>query len=231
MEIFKAQNWDKTIRDAGSTIPSSSGPPVLDITVDLAKPESRLTDNNAYDAEGAYSPDGKWIVFSSRRTGDSEIWVMKSDGSSPVQITKAKGYDGGPFFAPDGKRIVYRSDRKGNDLLQVFVADLAFDAEGNVTGMKEERQLTDDDNVNWGPYWHPDGKHLVYATSAHGHQNYELYTIRDDGSHPVRITHSEGFDGLPVFSPDGKWLMWSSKRTADKTTQLFLAPFTPPSDW
>ena len=211
MEIYRASDWT-----AGG---------------DLAKPENRLTDNDAYDAEGAFSPDGNWIVFGSRRTGDMEIWVMKADGSSPVQLTNAKGYDGGPFFSPDGKRIVYRSDRQGNDLLQVFVADLAFDDAGNVTGVAQERQVTNDENVNWGPYWHRDGRHLIYATSAHGHQNYELYAVREDGSHPVRITHSEGFDGLPVFSPDGQWLMWSSKRAADKTTQLFIARFTPPENW
>ena len=211
MEIYRATNWQQG--------------------ADLAKPENRLTDNDAYDAEGAFSPDGKWIVFGSRRTGDMEIWMMKSDGSNAVQITSVKGYDGGPFFSPGGKRLVYRSDRQGNDLLQVFVADLAFDEQGNITGTSQERQVTNDNNVNWGPYWHPDGRHLIFATSAHGHQNYELYAIRDDGTHPVRITHTEGFDGLPVFSPDGKWLMWSSKRAPDKATQLFLARFTPPKDW
>jgi Tol biopolymer transport system component len=218
MEIYQAKNWASSV--AGS--PKE---------VDLAKPESRLTNNDAYDAEGAYSPDGKWICFTSFRTGDSEIWVMRSDGSNPVQITHAKGYDGGPFFSPDGKRLVYRSDRKGNDLLQIFVADLAFDGQGNVTGLKAEHQLTNDQNVNWGPYWHPDGHHLIFATSRHGHQNYELYAIRDDGSHATRITYCDRFDGLPVFSPDGNYLMWSSKRTADNTTQLFLARFHPPTDW
>jgi tricorn protease-like protein len=49
--------------------------------------------------------------------------------------------------------------------------------------------------------------------------------MRVDGSHKVRITFSDGFDGLPAFSPDGKYLMWSSKRSADHTTQVFLARF------
>ena len=41
-----------------------------------------------------------------------------------------------------------------------------------------------------------------------------------------RITSREGFDGLPVFSPDGKKMMWTSKgRTADDTSQLFIADF------
>lgn len=217
MEIYRANDWQAGAAAGGAA--------------DLAKPANRLTNNDAYDAEGAFSPDGKWICFTSLRTGDAEIWVMRADGSNPVQITHAKGYDGGPFFSPDGKRLVYRSDRKGNDLLQLFVADLAFDDAGNVTGAKAERQLTDDENVNWGPSWHPDGRHLIFATSRHGHQNYELYTIRDDGTYATRITYCDGFDGLPVFSPDGKYVMWSGKRSKDNTTQLFLARFHSPTDW
>lgn len=214
MEIFRADGWREAVAKGGE--------------VDLAK--RPLTDNDVYDAEAAFSPDGKHIVFTRGAGKDADVYVMRSDGTRAVQITKAPGYDGGPFFAPDGRRLVYRSDRKGNDLLQVFVADLAFDDAGNVTGVRAERQLTDDANVNWGPYWHPGGRHIVYATSAHGHQNYELYLMRDDGSGKTRITHREGADVLPVFSPDGKWLMWTSKRTADGTTQVFAARFTMPKE-
>ena len=216
MEIYRADGWREAVGGA------------KDGMVNLAT--KAITDNNAYDAEGAYSPDGNWIVFGSRRDGDSELYVMRPDGSGVVRLTTAKGYDGGPFFSPDGKGILYRSDRKGNDLLQVFAADLAFDNDGNVTGLTNERQLTDDANVNWGPYYHPDGRHVVYATSAHGHHNYELYLMNADGSGKTRLTFRPGFDGLPVFSPDGSYLMWSSKRTADKTTQVFVARFRMPGE-
>ncbi len=187
-----------------------------------------ITNNDVYDAECAYSPDGKWICFTRGAGKDAEIYVMRADGSNTVKVVDAPGYDGGPFFSPDGKRLVYRSDRKGNDLLQIFVADLAFDETGNITGMKQERQRTNDSNVNWGPFWHPGGKHIAYATSAHGHQNYELYLMRDDGTDQTRITYANGADVLPTFSPDGKWLMWTSKRTADGTTQVFAARFKLP---
>jgi Tol biopolymer transport system component len=218
-EIFHADDWQAALLGAGGEKGAA---------VDLAK--HAITHNDAYDAECGYSPDGRWVVFSSNRDGDAELYAMRADGSDPVRLTSAKGYDGGPFFSPDGKRIVYRSDRKGNDLLQVFTADLTFGEGGRITGLDNERQLTDDANVNWGPYWHPRGRHVIYATSAHGHHNYELYWTRDDGSGRTRITHRPGFDGLPVFSPDGKWLMWSSKRTADNTTQIFAARFTPPTE-
>ena len=215
MEIFRADDWQQRIDGLDSAN-----------HVDLA--QKPLTNNDVYDAECAFSPDGKWICFTRGAAKDADIYVMRADGSNAVKVVGAGGYDGGPFFSPDGKRLVYRSDRKGNDLLQIFVADLAFDDAGNITGMRAERQLTNDNNVNWGPYWHPGGKHIVYATSLHGHQNYELYLMRDDGSQPTRITYKDGADVLPAFSPDGKWLLWTSKRTADGTTQVFAARFRLP---
>jgi Tol biopolymer transport system component len=219
MEIFRADGWDDVLKAADPLKGTN-----------LAR--HPLTDNLAYDAECAFSPDGKWIVFASDRDGDVELYVMQADGSNVTRLTHTQGYDGGPFFSPDGKRLVYRSDRQGNDLLQIFVADVVRDrSTGRITGLKRERQLTKDQHVNWGPYWHPDGKHIIYATSVHGHQNYELYLMRPDGSRKTRITFAEGFDGLPVFSPDGKYLMWSSKRSPDNTTQIFVAKFTPPAGW
>jgi WD40 repeat protein len=212
MEIYRADGWEAAVQVAG--------PGGL---VNLAL--HPLTHNHAYDAECAYSADGNWIVFTSNRSGDLELYAMHADGTHIVQLTHTRGYDGGAFFSPDGKRLVYRSDRAGNDLLQIYVATIVRDGDGQITGLKDERKLTRDQNVNWGPFWHPDGKHIIYASSAQGHQNYELYLMRVDGSHKVRITFSDGFDGLPAFSPDGKYLMWSSKRSADHTTQVFLARF------
>ena len=152
MEIFRADGWHAAIEAAE---PGK--------TVDLAK--HAITSNDGYDAEGSYSPDGRYIIFTSSIGGDMEICAMRTDGTGFVQLTHEKGYDGGPFFSPDGKRIVYRSDRKGNDLLQVFVADIVYDHVGNISGIKNEKQLNHDGNVNWGPFWHPDGKHIIYATS------------------------------------------------------------------
>src|SRR5207245_1909772 len=82
----------------------------------------RLTDAPGYDAEGSYSPDGKRIVFCSKRDGNLELYIMDADGKNVRKLTNAPGcYNGGPFFPPDGKRVIFRSDRKKKDHLQLYV--------------------------------------------------------------------------------------------------------------
>ena len=174
----------------------------------------QLTHSPGYDAECAYSPDGKRIVFTSTRDGNPELYVMDRDGSSPVRITEKEGYDGGPFFSPDGRRIIFRADRKKTDLLQIFV----IDSDG-----RNERQLTNNRAVNWGPFWHPSGERIIYATSRHGHVNYELYMCDLDGEAAERVTWWEGFDGLPAFSPGGDKLIWTTRRGDGKKSQVFIA--------
>jgi len=195
----------------------------------------RITDALGYDAEGSWSPDGRFILYTHvNEEGDGDLYIhdMATDTDTPIVV--AKGYDGGPFFSPDGSRICYRSDRRGDDLLQVYVADLVRDERGVITGIKNETALTDDGAVNWAPFFHPDGTTLVYATSRIGHHNYEVFGLDAmPGDPPLkrharRITIADGFDGLPVFSPDGKWMMWTSQRKEDAgvgTSQVWVARY------
>jgi TolB protein len=188
----------------------------------------RLTDAPGYDAEGSYSPDGKSIVFCSNRSGPEnlELYIMDKDGKNVRQLTHAPGcYNGGPFFSPDGNRVIFRSDRKKKDHLQLYV----INADGG-----GERALTDDLNwVQWGPYWYKDSKHIVYAGANHavaGRPNYDLYWMNIDTGKKVRLTHAPGADVLPVFSPDGKRLMWTSTRDGRQPSQLWIADFVPPQE-
>jgi Tol biopolymer transport system component len=95
---------------------------------------------------------------------------------------------------------------------------------------RSERQLTDNSAVNWGPFFLPDSRHIVYSTSLHGHQNYEIYLMDTETGRQERVTYHDGFDGLPVISPDGQKMLWTSKgRTVDNTSQLFIADFRAPA--
>jgi Tol biopolymer transport system component len=194
----------------------------------------RLTTARGYDAEGSYSPDGRWIVFSSMRdaynrmlstseqktleTNPSyfaEIYIMRADGSDQKRLTRASGYDGGPFFTSDGSHIVWRRfDEKG------LIADVwMMKPDGS-----EQKQITDFGSMSWAPYMHPSGRYIIFASNKLGFENFELYMVDTAGTkEPVRVTYSDGFDGLPVPSPDGKLLAWTSSRSGGSAGQLFLA--------
>ncbi|MCP3903721.1 MAG: hypothetical protein GY715_08815 [Planctomycetes bacterium] len=193
-----------------------------------------VEDPNAYLAECALNADGSKLVYCRRVESEGalggDLVIRDLRTGRDTVVADNDGYDGGPFFSPDGRSICYRSDRQGNDLLQVFVGDLSFDGRGRVTGLAREHQLTDNEHVNWAPYWHPSGRHLIYTTSELGHRNYEVFAIDapDDrgrsGNHR-RVTHADGFDGLPVFNADASLMMWTSQRDEGRTSQIWLAEF------
>lgn len=216
-----------------------------------ARNERVLFKRDDYDAEGSWSRDGRHVIHArvvgrDGGTGrvDADIWVYDTKAGAGVPLVEAPGYDGGPFFSPDEKWICYRSDRKGDDRLQLYIAELARDESGAITGIQREYQITDNEHVNWAPYWHPDGDFLVYATSQMGHWNYEVFAVELDfaqirsGRDPhenrqVRMTFANGADVLPAFSPDGKYMMWCGQRgelapgEQRPSSQLWIARLNP----
>ena len=195
----------------------------------------QLTNAPGYDAEASYSPDGKYIVFCSLRDAYpksqlspkelkqlevdpayfGEIYIMNADGSDQMRLTDSPGYDGGPFFTPDGQHIVWRH----------FTAD---GSQADIYTMRIDgsniRRLTDFKSMSWAPYFHPSGAYVIFASNKLGFSNFELYLVDGRGRHePVRVTSTDGFDGLPVFSPDGNQLCWTSNRNNQEVSQLYLA--------
>jgi Tol biopolymer transport system component len=195
---------------------------------------TNLTHVRGYDAEGCYSPDGKTIVFASNRAAYTEpmserdksifekdasymsdIYLMNADGTDVRRVTTEKGYDGGPFFSRDGSKICWRRFNDDGSKAEIFV----MDADGT-----NQRQITHMGAMSWAPFFDPSGEYLVFATNVHGFNNFELYLIDAEGKHePVRVTNTEGFDGLPVISPDAKRLVWTSNRGLGRSAQLFIA--------
>ena len=194
----------------------------------------RLTDAHGYDAEGSYSPDGEWIVFSSTRDAYNreldereanllevdtayfgEIYIMRVDGSEQTRLTNVPGYDGGPFFFADGSRIVWRRFTEDGLIADVWSMNL----DGS-----DQRQLTDFGAMSWAPYQHPSGDYIFFASNKHGFGNFEVFIVDTEGTKaPVRVTYTDGFDGLPVPSPDGRKLVWTSTRHQGDGGQLYIA--------
>jgi Tol biopolymer transport system component len=212
--------------------------PAMDIWVYSEKSGAlkQLTDAHGYDAEASYSPDGQWIAFSSMRdvygrtltdvekkqlevdpAYFAEIYIMRADGSGQRRLTSVPGYDGGPFFTHDGQRIVWRRfDERG------LIADVwTMKLDGS-----DAKQITNFGAMSWAPYEHPSGEYFLFASNKLGFENFEVFIVDAAGAkEPVRVTYSDGFDGLPVPSPDGTQLAWTSSRSGGSGSagQLFLA--------
>ena len=200
------------------------------------KTYQQLTDAEGYDAEGSYSPDGKLIAFASNRKAFTtklsdtdqklfdtdpsfmmDIFIMNADGSDVRQLTDVPGYDGGPFFSPDGKRICWRRFSKDGLLAEIYTM--------NIDG-SDQQQLTKMNVMSWAPFYHPSGDYLIFTTNKHGFGNFELYIVDANPvalSSPLRVTDTDGFDGLASFTPDGKKLTWTSNRNSKKQSQIYLA--------
>lgn len=200
--------------------------------------EVLIGDDEAYQAECSLSRDGSLLLYCSMESNRGDLFVKDLNAGRTTALVQSPAYDGGPFFSPQGRRICYRADRRRKHYLQLYVADLDFDEQGNVVGLGREYQLTDNEHVNWGPFWHPGGRFLVYATSEMGHTNYEVFLIDADpgdrpgstgsikyGTRKRRVTHAARADVLPAFSADGKTLIWTSQRGAGKASQVWAADF------
>ena len=196
--------------------------------------QRRLTDSPGYDAEATWCHRGGEFVFTSMRDGDLELYAMDEVGNVR-RLTNQVGYDGGAFYSPDCKEIVWRASRPegealadyqrllGQGLIRPSALELfVMDADGG-----NPRQLTDNGAANFGPYFHPDGRRIIYSSNAGtGNQReFELFLIDKQTGETEQVTFSEGFDGFPQFSPDGEWFVWASNRAnpGGRSTNLFIA--------
>lgn len=190
-----------------------------------------------YNAESTITRDGKHIVFTSTRNGDIDIYSMDSDGSHVKQLTHELGYDGGPFWSYDGTKIVYRAEHpqtpeQASDYKALLARGLIRPGNlelwvMNADGSKK-RQVTHNGAANFGPYWLPDGRRIIFASNVENTKDpagFDLYLVNQDGTGLERITYYPGFDAFPMFSSDGKKLVWASNRNgrAPHETNIFIA--------
>jgi len=206
-----------------------------------AKPDGsdlkQLTNAPGYNAESTITRDGKHIVFTSTRNGNLDIFTMNADGSNVKQLTHEVGYNGGPFWSYDGKKIVYRAEHPTTpeaiaDFKNLLAQNLVrpgnlelwvMDADGS-----HKHQVTHNGAANFGPYWLPDGKRIIFASNMADPKNgrdFDLFVINEDGTGLERVTYYPDFDGFPMFTSDGKRLVWASNRngTQPHETNIFLA--------
>ena len=91
-----------------------------------------------------------------------------------------------------------------------------------------KHQVTHNGAANFAPFFHPDGKRIIFASNMADPKNardFDLYIINEDGTGLDRVTYHPDFDGFPMFTSDGKRLVWASNRNgkAPHETNIFIA--------
>jgi TolB protein len=195
----------------------------------------KLTNSPGYDAECVYSYQGDKILFTSLRSGDLEIYLMNPDGSQVEQLTNEDGYDGGAFFSLDGQSICWRASRPKDSALTDYKNLLAMNLvrpsklEIYVMNLKDRQpiKLTSLNAGSFGPYFHPDGKRIIFASNYNDPKgrNFDLYMVDIATKEIEQITYNPSFDGFPMFSHDGKRLVFASNRNGKVRgeTNIFIA--------
>jgi Tol biopolymer transport system component/serine/threonine protein kinase len=202
---------------------------------------TRLTTQPGLERWPRVSPDGKSVVYASNEEGNYDIYLLRVGGLNPINLTKdCLDDDTHPAFSPDGETIAYHSDRDGGGLFlmgatgefikrisntgfypswspdgqQIAVAT-GSSAPGSLRGMSR-LQIIDvatgaksdlDLQTNaLQPSWSPNGHRLAY------YAGWDIWTVAAEGGGPVRATEVEHRDQSPAWSPDGRFLYFSSDR-------------------
>jgi len=149
----------------------------------------------------SWSPDGEWIVFAfgsflqGRRSNPAKIMKVRRDGTEAQELTAGMPNAGFPSWSPSGEEIVFRS--WGPDAMGLRILNL----KDHTT-----RVLTNGgDNL---PYWSPDGSRILFTRKQD--ENFDIYTIKPDGTDVRRMTDFPANDAHAVWSQDGKYIMWNS---------------------
>ena len=209
----------------------------------------RLTDDPALDYNAVFSPDGRWIVFTSERTGNTDLYALnvKDDGEL-VRLTQHHGMDDAASFSPDGRRLAFVSTHDGD--ADIFVMPFA---PGNATAEQRAVNLTRRSGGDFNPAFSPDGRRIAFSrqerwddvnTPEREEQAVELYVMDADGSNARRLSkpglpqagRAASFplvSGSPAWSRDGQAIYYYRLRaegfeirriTPDGSGDVHIAP-------
>lgn len=170
----------------------------------------RLTSDGAGNHHPSWSPDGKWIVFSSKRDGNPEIYVMTPAGGKVMRLTFSSADDLSPAWSPDGKQIAFVSSR--SIAYEVYTMPdgqmiiYSTDRDGNreiysmsSNGQRHKRLTANPGNDDF-PAWSPDGAWIAFTSNRDAKDHPSVFLMLANGSAVYRFDQAEGSEYFPVWA-------------------------------
>ena len=156
---------------------------------------TRLTFDEGLQTGATWSPDGRYIAYSSDRGGKSDIWLQQVSGGDPIQVTKGPGQNWQPDWSPDGRYIAYRSEESDGG---IYITPA-------LGGVGQQRKIAP---FGYYPLWSPDNSEMLLQTRFATGSN-RFYIAQLDGSPPREVrTEFLARKKLSAMSaawhPDGK---------------------------
>lgn len=178
---------------------------LLDLETGRASP---LSDEQGLNIAGGYSPDGTKLLMTLSRGKSPNLYMKDLATGALERLTSHFGADSTPTFSPDARQVAFVSDRSGNP--QIYLLDLAT---------KQARRLT---NMNWcdAPAWSPTGEWIAFAGRANRKDKMDIFLVDITGGQIRQLTHGEGSNEDPAWSPDGRLLAFSTTRSG--RSQIFV---------
>ena len=159
------------------------------------------------------SPDGTRLVYAQGPGGEQQIWVYDIELELPLQLT-FQGTNVTPVWSPDGSRVAFASDGGDGGPLNLF--SMAADGSG------DPQRLAESDRLQLPSSWSRDGV-LAFTQHVEGFQ-WDIMTLSTDGASEPRPFLDAPFNQeYPAFSPDGRWLAYSSNETGRQ--EVYVRPF------
>lgn len=157
--------------------------------------------------------DGERLGGTIEERSIKEIYVSDYDGANPVRLTPHRSLNIAPSWSPDNRYLVYTSYQSGfPDVILQSIYE-ARPAQRPAKGTPHSQ--------NFLPKFSPDGTRIAFASSRDG--NFEIYTMRVDGSDLRRLTSHPGSDNAPTWSPDGRQIAFTSDRSGTNSIYLMSA--------